>query len=248
MEQRPATNCVFVKNAEFGKLIGNRDLNANHIARIKNAIKNGTQMPAIRATSDEKHYIIDGQHRYEAYRQLWEEGNDYWMLVEFYDSKNPFMDAINFNNTQIKWSLSTYIFAYIKRESPEYVKLKNFVDNTVNIIRPNGVIPWDVYLALFEQSPAKVKKGELEITESKIKWVNKIIQTFKNVPFIFSRKEAIKGLYSVLRTSELKLEQIRDAGLQLIEERPSDIPYYGQGCKWEEFYKDICEDDYFEYL
>ncbi len=245
MEQRPATNCVFVKNAfEFKHLEGNRDINFNHVRKIKKAIENNISLPAIRITDDENHYVIDGQHRYEAYKQLWDEGKDYEMLVDFYHSNNPFLDAITLNNTQMKWTLDTYIIAYSYNGDTSYRRFYQFGVENKNLIRKDSCrgVPWDVLLALIGVSVDRAKKGLLFVSQNTLNVSQSIINALHETPLVFLRKESVKGFLRFYEECNSSLEEINKWFINYCNEhsyssypttRIEDWYYFFKKIEWE---------------
>ena len=242
MKQRQAENCVFVEDAfEFKHLEGNRDLNFNHVKRIKKAIEEGISLPAIRVTDDENHYVIDGQHRYEAYKQLWEEGKNYEMLVNFYHSDNPFLDAITFNNTQMKWTLDTYMIAYAHSSKKVYYRpFIEFAIKNVDLVRSKKRgIPWDVFLALAGVSIDQAKKGLLFVSETTLNRMQTIIDKLHYTPLVFLRKESAKGFLKFYAQCDYDLETINKWFVAYCNEHSYSSYPTTRIEDWQDFFKKI---------
>lgn len=136
-----ARSCKNIVGVELFLIEGNREINWEHVKSIKKAMMAGANFPPLEVDAVEN-YIIDGQHRYEAAKQLWEEGIEYQLLVHYYNSNNPLLDAINFNNTQISWTLEDYINAYIASENINYYMFKEWVKSKPLLKSGNPTVPY----------------------------------------------------------------------------------------------------------
>jgi hypothetical protein len=105
----------------FTKLIGNRVVNKLHINRLKNSFqKNYLLCPII---VNEKYQIVDGQHRFEAAKQL-------NLPINFIKVNGYGLEEVQALNTNMKnWKKEDYLYAYIDLGYPEYIKFKNFMDD-----------------------------------------------------------------------------------------------------------------------
>lgn len=129
----PADNCYYIdSDPGFEYIEGNRDPfeHPKHIKDIANAMLKHVYIPMIIVGIYKGHkYIIDGQHRCEAAKMLWEQGRDYKLGVQEYNSVNPFLEAINYNNTSIRWSFITYIKGFAIQGEPNYIKFLEWLDS-----------------------------------------------------------------------------------------------------------------------
>lgn len=115
-------------NVEFG-FGGIRDLNKEHVRRIKNDLKSGNAafISAIEVNVNNMQ-IIDGCHRYQAYKDAWSEGFDGVLDVEFFDvpvneQRNI---VVNKNTTPKCWTKSNFVKMYLDEENPSVTRLSNF--------------------------------------------------------------------------------------------------------------------------
>lgn len=153
--------CGYVISTEGLQLLpGNRGINQRHVLAIKKAMLAEKNLPPIEVSRDG--FIIDGQHRYEAAKQLWEEGKEYKLLIHVFDTENPLLDAINYNNTQLSWNIEDYIKAYAVNNI-NYKKLLEWAnylpDGFRNPKRPSSYL-WDTIIALLGSRIEKIKSGD----------------------------------------------------------------------------------------
>jgi len=106
----------------FDKHICNRDIEEDHVLKLIESIREKNQLRAHPILVDNDGIIIDGQHRLEAARRL-------GIPIPYYIDKSANVDdIIRLNVNQKAWQLPQYYNFYCKREYPEYLKLKNFID------------------------------------------------------------------------------------------------------------------------
>lgn len=160
-------NCFEVINSRFKTFNGNRELIADHINAIYRAIKQGEILPPIIVDSDSK-LIIDGQHRYEAFKRVWKEGINIPMNVFYGNYKNPTIAAITHNNTAIRWNISTFIKAFAAIDIPEvkseYTKLTNFAKTHPLFIGKHGPVYASICCLLGSKS-GQVREGKFHMPE-----------------------------------------------------------------------------------
>lgn len=105
---------------KFVKLLGNRVVNKLHIKRLKDSFqKNYLLSPII---VNDKFEIIDGQHRFEAAKELGYPIN--YIMVEGYG-----LTEVQTLNTNAKnWKKEDYLHAYVDLGYPAYIEFKRFMD------------------------------------------------------------------------------------------------------------------------
>lgn len=159
-------DCIYVQNAYFRCIGGNRNIKPEHVSEIKRAMRAGVVFPAI-LVERRTRYIIDGQNRYESACQLWREGFDYKLLVHFYDSDHPLQDAIDFNNTQIPWITPDYVNARVEMGNPNYINLKEWVFSKEKL--HDGRIPkYEAAAIMLGNKASSIKKGTFEFIDDKL--------------------------------------------------------------------------------
>lgn len=108
----------------------NRDVSEKHVEKLKESIqKNGYQegMPIL---VDPNGFIVDGQHRYVACKQLKVDAP----IVEVQDIKL----ALQLNSTQLAWGIKDYVKFYASQGYPDYIILRNLC-NAKNISLTTGI-------------------------------------------------------------------------------------------------------------
>tara|TARA_R110002153_G_scaffold5624_1_gene26165 strand:+ start:202 stop:915 length:714 start_codon:yes stop_codon:yes gene_type:complete len=110
------------KNYEiFKTLQGNRELNISHKEKLKKSFKQNYLISPI--IINEKYEIIDGQHRFNAARDL---GYPvYYILINGYS-----LEEVKMLNTNSKnWKREDYLNAYCDLGFEEYIKFKKFYND-----------------------------------------------------------------------------------------------------------------------
>lgn len=105
----------------FNTLKGNRELNISHKEKLKKSFKKDYLISPI--IVNEKYEIIDGQHRFNAARDL---GYPiYYILINGYS-----LEEVKILNTNTKnWKREDYLNAYCDLGYKEYIKFKKFYND-----------------------------------------------------------------------------------------------------------------------
>jgi hypothetical protein len=106
--------------AKFKSLTGNRNVNLLHLQRLINSMKKNYLFSPILV--NEKHEIIDGQHRYNAAKKLNLPIN--YIIINNYGLKE--VQTLNTNNKN--WNKKDYLEAYCDLGNENYIKLKKFMN------------------------------------------------------------------------------------------------------------------------
>ena len=102
----------------FKTLTGNRELNVSHKEKLKKSFKENYLISPI--IINEKYEIIDGQHRFNAARELGY--YVYYILIKGYS-----LEEVKMLNTNSKnWKREDYLNAYCDLGFEEYIKFKKF--------------------------------------------------------------------------------------------------------------------------
>lgn len=105
----------------FNTLKGNRDLNISHKEKLKKSFKKDYLISPI--IVNEKYEIIDGQHRFNAARDLYYP--IYYILINGYS-----LEEVKILNTNTKnWKREDYLNAYCDLGYKEYIKFKKFYND-----------------------------------------------------------------------------------------------------------------------
>lgn len=105
----------------FKTLTGNRELNISHKEKLKKSFKENYLISPI--IINEKYEIIDGQHRFNAARELGY--YVYYILIEGYS-----LEEVKMLNTNSKnWKREDYLNAYCDLGFEEYIKFKKFYND-----------------------------------------------------------------------------------------------------------------------
>tara|TARA_Y100001973_G_scaffold19151_1_gene28232 strand:- start:329 stop:1069 length:741 start_codon:yes stop_codon:yes gene_type:complete len=102
----------------FTKLHGNRDVNKTHLNRLKLSIKERSLCVPI--IVNEKHQIIDGQHRFTCWKELMLPV--YYIVVHGYNLK----EVQRLNTNTMNWKLIDYANSYCDLGNLHYRKYKKF--------------------------------------------------------------------------------------------------------------------------
>lgn len=167
----------------------NRNIVKKHVKKIKAALLKDSKsfyVAIIVVMHDGKMIIIDGNHRFTAVKELWEEGN-------YLDSKgneielrvqciNEKVDAeklmVQLNNTSLKWGVMDFIRFNSHRGNPSCVRFNNFIDD-------HEIDTVSKALAYFGRG--SLKKSELEydtfpeISEAKLEGAELIFDVIETI-------------------------------------------------------------------
>ena len=106
----------------FKYIDGNRNINKSNLKRLIKSMKE--QYIPVPIIINEKNQIIDGQHRYEAANFL---GFD----VHFIKIDKLALDEVRrLNENMANWNNANRLYSYCQLGHPEYVKFKQFMDET----------------------------------------------------------------------------------------------------------------------
>lgn len=107
---------------KFKFLVWNRPVDRKHVERLKESIKKNIYLEPISISED--FIILDGQHRFTAYKEL---GMTFKYIIETSTDKHS--DIVITKNTLLeKWKTIDYINAYAKDGYEHYKTILNFMD------------------------------------------------------------------------------------------------------------------------
>ena len=113
-------NQVLMTNdySKFSYISGNRDVNDMHIKRLKQSMEE--KYIAVPIIVNEKHQIIDGQHRFQSAREL----NKPIYYIKVGGLNLPDVHRLNTNTKN--WTADSYLDGYCKLGKEQYLIYKDF--------------------------------------------------------------------------------------------------------------------------
>ena len=178
----------FRNDPNFGFFKANRDFSKKHIKDIDKAIENGTYkakyIAPIRVDINTLK-VIDGQHRYEAFKKAWKNGSDEIMRVYFEDlpedEKEKLDVVVNINSNTINWSINAYQ-KRLREEGNKYIlNIEEFGKTHALCQKVNrkgevtGFYPRYVYAIVMGRNISNdIKNGTISITDSDIEFGEKM--------------------------------------------------------------------------
>ena len=104
---------------------GNRNLSNNHIKYLKDVITKHGYLESCPIIVNENYEIIDGQHRFEACKQM-------GLPILYVVQKSVADDLlIDLNITQKKWTTADYVSYYaVEKANPNYIRLAKLMQDT----------------------------------------------------------------------------------------------------------------------
>lgn len=110
---------------KFKILKGNRPVDRYHLKKLKESISKNNHLNLHPIIVNENYEIIDGQHRYEAARQL---GLELFFIRSLSISDDHLIDC---NVNQKSFEVENYIdYFAIKESKPQYIKLKSMLKSS----------------------------------------------------------------------------------------------------------------------
>lgn len=110
--------------SRFKFMDGNRPVNSGRVRKLMKSIKRKNmlqQFPIVCMKNGTGLYIMDGQHRYTAAREL-------KLPIFFVEAKNvELADVAATNSAQKGWTPSDFLSSYAALGNPDYVTLRDFV-------------------------------------------------------------------------------------------------------------------------
>jgi len=144
----------------FSLIEANRVIRQSHVAKLMQSMKNKNLLNPI--IVNENHQIIDGQHRYTAWKNL-------GMPIKYIIGEGyGFSEVTTLNENQRNWSLFDFFNHYVQLEYKEYIKLKKYMDTydlplTIALIF-NGSVSWKGRHRDNESS-TPLKQGNMQLTK-----------------------------------------------------------------------------------
>ena len=167
----------------FKSIEGNRNLNLQHLNRLRNSMQERPLFTII--TVNEKHEIIDGQHRFEASKELRLPIN--YVICPGYGLN----DVHILNAASNTWYSDDYLEGYCRLQNPHYLQYRQFREQygfpheACMIILGNGLS--HDYIKDFYNGKFKVNsiKTAIEFAE-KMELIGNYYDGYKRKSFIFA--------------------------------------------------------------
>lgn len=169
-----------IEFSEFNLLFVNRPVNKTAVKGIKESIKKyGNISTGLVAIVNGILYILDGQHRFTACKELTAEGHPVtfdFKLVKLDNLNDVIKFVSKVNSTSRNWGMNDYIQGHAndnKKEYKNFLELMDMAKYTVEVEverqgKPhmrvyNKSVGQSVMLSLLEQNNKAVKNGEMVI-------------------------------------------------------------------------------------
>ena len=191
----------------------NRSVKANNVNVIKNSIlSEGQQKPIV---VDDKMFIIDGQHRYSALKEL-------NLPIEFVLSTRSGvtmkdkMSVMESQNTSFSWSTTEKLELRSKIDD-NYLRLKNLVDEYGFSISTTCDILWNKYTVLQKKNTSNAnyqtgfKENTMVVSEEMIDESNRRFFNFKKlyqINKIFSSSPVVRLIISLCDNQKLDINKL----------------------------------------
>lgn len=174
----------FTSDPNFNFFKANRDLKKGHIKEINKAIEEGEYkskyIAPIRVDINSLK-VLDGQHRYEAFKQAWKNGSTESMKVIFEDlpedEREKLDVVVDINSTTSNWSINAYQ-KRLKEEGNKYIlNVEEFGKTHTLCQKKNkkgdiiGYNPRYVYAIVMGRNITnEVKDGSIKVTDKDIEF------------------------------------------------------------------------------
>lgn len=176
----------------------NRNILPDSIKELKNSIIENNALRLVPLLIDSNYYIIDGQTRYEAAKEL-----SYPFHIQIVDHSNYTMqDLISINTTQKNWKLFDYLNHYTISNSPEYQKF--------SAVYETNKITMGVLIAIFNQDWVRKRKYSKEFKEGNLKCDTTILNHVNDTLYKI-RKISKTPLNPMLEKSTIKNQHFQQA-------------------------------------
>lgn len=176
----------------FKHMVGNRNINKLHLKRLTESMSEKyIEVPIIVNSYNQ---IIDGQHRFEAAREL---GKD----VYYIKVRNLNLDDVHRLNTNSKnWTAEEYMQGYCELGLEDYIKYRDFKrkygfgHNETNAILTNRSRMSGSKNTDFNDGKFKIKDYDLAVKNAeKIRMVGEYYEGYKRRSFVYAMLELFEN-------------------------------------------------------
>lgn len=174
----------------------NRPIMNSHVKTLAESIKKHGYFYSKPITVTPDFIITDGQHRYEACKQL------NLPIVYEIDNIDENESMVILNSTSSNWTLKEFIHHYAERNIKFYVDLKEFM-KTNAILHQSATI--DIYIGdNLSKIPKKIRKGEPMGVNKKLNETLDLVLFFKDKLDFWDSTHFIRALINFVLSSEEK--------------------------------------------
>lgn len=152
----------------------NRPIDSHHVNQIKLALRSlfdkGEVIEPI-IVDRQSLSIVDGQHRYSAFRKILEDVNisseiksKITLPAIFADIDDPAEAAMQYNSSRKNWTIADYVHYKVGKGDLQYIRLQHFCDDNANYLytspkNGNGKPLYKSAAIILGGSPALLTKG-----------------------------------------------------------------------------------------
>lgn len=148
----------------------NREINYNKVLSLKSILlADGRQIMPIICNSEME--IIDGQHRFQALREL------NWDIMYYVDDSISSKDLISINNTQKNWGMLDYIHYYASLGNPTFQRLEKVYERYSDL--PLKVVMTAIGEKYIKER--KIKAGDVEFTDEEFEKGIEALEFIKSI-------------------------------------------------------------------
>ena len=212
-----------IESTEYDKfkiLNGNRTIRESHVKKlIESMTEQYIPVPII---VNELHYIIDGQHRMEACKEL-------GIPFHYVEIKGlTLADVQRLNSNNKKWSLDDHMMSFIDLGNSNYVSYKAFIDTYKFAHEPS----WLLLKGLHRDGTRKeFKNGKFTLSHREIKQggiyaqqINEILEYFEEDDIVHAKKKAsviafVKAFFNDKYSQPSMLRKLKQAKKKLEAKR-----------------------------
>tara|TARA_Y100000592_G_scaffold19164_2_gene29319 strand:- start:2815 stop:3555 length:741 start_codon:yes stop_codon:yes gene_type:complete len=171
-------NLIEIKpNDKMYFISGNRNVNRQSVEKLKRSMEEWGVLTAITVMkSKRKYYVIDGQHRYTAAKELG------YVIPAIVVPRESVEVIIDLNTLQKNWSLEDYANYYSESDDKVVSSHYSFLKN----IREQGGLNYTALIRIFTTcSLSKFKKGEMVIDDAEFgfDFIEQLSDISEFVPF-----------------------------------------------------------------
>lgn len=192
---------------KFKSLIGNRDLDQLHLKRLVESFREQYLFSPI--IVNDKFQIIDGQHRFEAAKEL--SLPVYYIVAPGYGIKE--VQILNTNSSN--WDFYDYLKMYTDKKLTPYVQMQEFMDAfpdfgikaAIRILTDNGKDDDDINKYVLK--PKDFQKGRMDVPNLNLAYKNaKKILKYKPVFKHYSSAKFVSTMITLFKNKNFDNDEL----------------------------------------